>query len=288
MFGHWESQTRKLNRHYQSVMRLGFWNARKGKSKLNYAAVKTKKNKRGRKMVYKISKEIVLDTEWTDGDKHIGAYNHDPVIIAGLKDTAMKGLSDIGKPLSGGANRFLGWQVTAFGLNPEIDDEDVYKYARIKGDPNEIALFPTEPGTNMIYEIQKDISVVRSVKNQSNFLSLYNSGKNIAKHDITQLNNVDFVGDNTPGQFFNGINGPYKPSMTIARGGATDLGATVTLSQAVPDDAFMDTENNKDIPIIGATVCLTSWDGGGARPRVVYILTPTVVDSTGHIVELTH
>ena len=197
MFGHWVSQTRKLNRHYQSVIRLGFWNAKKGNSKLQYNAVKTKKNKRGRKMVYKISKEIVLDTEWIDKDIHIGAYNSKPVIIAGTQDTAMKGLSDKGKPLTGGANRFLGWQVTAFGVNPELDDEDVDKYARI-GDTNSnsIALFPTIPGTNLSSVLQEDISIAANNKNKANFLSLYNSGTKLTKHNIKQLNNIDFVGDN--------------------------------------------------------------------------------------------
>ena len=194
--------------------------------------------------------------------------------------------------MAGGANRFLGWQVTAFGVNPELDYEDVLKYANIKGFERDYdtALFPTTPGSDMREEIQKDISIAPNNKNKSNFLSLYKSGINITKHDITQLNNIDFVGNNSEYQFFNGEDAlsRYTSSMTIARNGETDLGATVTISQAVPDKVFMDDTEPKDIPVIGATVFLIISLDYGALPRVVYIITPTVVDATGHIVELTH
>ena len=323
MFGQWESQTRKLNRHYQSVRRLGFWNmirhirravfeSTKSENSLNYDStgytyeeINEETKQMEEKIMYVNSLKVHMDSEWKteDGKAVIGAYNSVPAKFIGLADTKIKNLTDNGDPLASGTNRFLGYQLTIFTVSPE------WVAANNKKSDNEnlicgrndnlsnsggINLASFVEGTHNEYG-QDGATIAESnvpfgslVK--SNFMRKYHDGDGIVKQDVSQKDTTDFTGS-TPN--FMEKAGPYSGIVTwsasIVRSGYTDLNSDVTIQAAIKDEDFNNTFNPKQIPVIGQTFYVHTGNSSYAAPgRFYYVFTPTVFNAKGDVIELNH
>lgn len=298
MYGHWQSGTRKLNKHWQSVIINSIFRMRSGSKKIAYKSRKSI-DELSCKMTREIKdgKVMYSSSNLKQGKVYLVKYGAaSKVDVVSLGGTGMKYILDNGDELKDSDKYFLGFQVTAYMYN-RTGTTDVWTNTN------------TDIGTNYysgIWTIPKDnyyitANTLSSLNQTSQLVSSYKKFSNKLKHDTSQFGNSKFVGNSDyQAHIWRAIDGGcvFETGLTTWKGTGDD-------TEVLCEDGFMDyimsingdyflknipasdSTKTKEIPKIGVTMgfmALTAARQSAAQ--IYYLITPTIYDREGNIADL--
>lgn len=307
MHGQWQSQTRRLNRHYQSVDDLGVFNANLFKSLLSYKSPSfgsklkylSQLGKIGDDNMYIVKASGTLDGIIKDAgnkDAVVGNYNTVPIKLIANSGEALQNFYDRDNRLDGTDDKFYGEQITAVFLNQEYRAKDLeydvknFWYASNDNyntnNPYPINLDQDYGGSasSQVFELHADPKI--------KLIKWFEALTSSSKHDASQLGNKEYIGSALPTS--GGYNVFNYPSSKVELTGGVSLddqtGATITLTKGI---ANQDYTGNKAIdyllPFIGSTVFSTiTKNTYGKNAYLFYFVTPTIFDENGNVAQLEH
>lgn len=291
MFGHFVSETRKLNRHYQSEINLGLFNAIqtdnllvykgfKSLSQLSYSAIQ---GTIGGQNMYIIKGSMTLDKEIKKDNNVIGNYNSVPYNLIANDGVAMDKLYDGQQQLTGTDKKFFGYQITTFYLNKD-GRKDTSNYF-IPGNYTQGVLFP-----NNLEQLKAEnpmFQAIDAIDSGVYVPQYYFKLPKEQKHDTSQVGNKEYIGKMGEGTLL--TLGSKVESSSVEN---TDdwSNASVTLTVGIPDNQY--TGNNAisfQLPPIGISYFQTvASNVYGENFYLVYVITPTIYDDQGKVADLKH
>lgn len=307
MFGHWESQTRKLNRHYQSANALHEFNADLFESLLDYKSKSfgsklkylSQLGKIGDDNMYIVKTSGTLDGIIKDAknkDAVVGNYNTVPIKLIANSGTALQSFYDRSNLLDGTDNKFYGEQITAVYLNgvyrAKDHDYDAKDYWWASNDvlsthnPYPVNLDQQYGAYSECecFELHADPNL--------KLIKWFNSLPSSSKHDNSQLGNTEYIGSSLPTNGGENILNTTSSKVELTGGVNLDdqTGATIILTKGIADQYYTgDKAKSYQLPFIGATVFSTikkrTYD---VDPYLFYFITPTIFDEKGNVAQLAH
>ena len=296
MYGHWQSGTRKLNKHWQSVIMNSILRMRNGSKKIAY-----KSRKSIDELSYKMTREIkdgkvmYSSSNLKQGKVYLVKYGAaSKVDVVSLGGTGMKYILDNGDELKDSDKYFLGFQVTAYmynktGTTEVWNNTDTYDYNHYEGKWT----IPKEG----YYTVARPLS---SLNQTSQLVSSYKQFSNKLKHDTSQFGNSKFVGNsNYTSHIWRAIDGGcvLETGLTTWKGTGDDTEVLckdgfMDYIMSINGDYFLknipaDDSKSKEIPKIGVTMgfmCLNI--ALQSSSKIYYLITPTIYDREGNIADL--